>query len=81
MPTLDSCARRNSSTALYAFTAPEPKPDRGFDLDVGVRDDLHVLRFHAKEKADGRTVRWTRAMSYISITDFTRRRAARSRCG
>jgi hypothetical protein len=56
---------------VYAFTAREPKPVHGFDLDVGVRDDLHVLRFHAKEMADGRTVRWTRAMSYISITDCT----------
>ena len=38
---------------VYAFTAPGSKPAGGFDLDIGVRDDLHVLRFHAKEKADG----------------------------
>ena len=56
---------------VYAFTAPGSKPAGGFDLDVGVRDDLHVLRFHAKEEAEGRTVRWTRAASYVSITDFT----------
>ena len=56
---------------VYAFTAPGSQPAGGFDLDIGVRDDLHVLRFHAKEKADGRTVRWTRATSYVSITDFT----------
>jgi hypothetical protein len=53
---------------VYAFTPPPPHPEGGFDLDVGVRDDLHVLRFHAKEQADGRTIRWTRATSYVSIT-------------
>lgn len=53
---------------VYAFTPPRSDPGYGFDLDVGVRDDLHVLRFHAKETADGRTVRWTRATSYVSIT-------------
>lgn len=40
----------------------------GFDLDVGIKDDLHVLRFHAKELVDGRTFRWTRATSYLSVT-------------
>ncbi len=39
-----------------------------FDLDVGTNDDLHVLRFHAKEQVDGRSFRWTRAVSYLSIT-------------
>jgi hypothetical protein len=53
---------------IYAFTAPESHAGRGFDLDIGVRDDLHVLRFHAKEQADGRTMRWTRGTSYVSIT-------------
>lgn len=54
---------------LYEFTDPEPgNEDTGFDLDVGVRDDLHVVRFHAKETSEGHTFRWTGATSYISIT-------------
>lgn len=53
---------------VYAFTPPGPPATGGFDLDVGVKDDLHVLRFHAKESADGRTIRWTRATSYVSVT-------------
>lgn len=53
---------------LYAFTPPEPREGLWFDLDVGVHDDLHVLRFHAKEEAGGRTFRWTRATSYVSVT-------------
>jgi hypothetical protein len=54
---------------LYEFTAPEPvNEDGGFDLDIGVRDDLNVVRFHAKETSEGRSFRWTGATSYISIT-------------
>lgn len=53
---------------VYAFTTAAPPGGRAFALDVGVNDDLQVLRFHAKETVDGRTVRWTRATSYISIT-------------
>ena len=54
---------------LYEFTAAEPvNEDGGFDLDIGVRDDLNVVRFHAKETSEGRSFRWTGATSYISIT-------------
>ncbi len=38
------------------------------DIDVGFEDDLHVVRFHAKERdAHGVTFRWTRDRSYISL--------------
>jgi hypothetical protein len=55
---------------LYEFTAPDSAAPKApwFDLDVGVNDDLHVLRFHAKEQTDGRTFRWTGATSYVSVT-------------
>ena len=54
---------------LYEFTDREPlTEDSGFDLDIGVRDDLHVVRFHAKEVTEGHTFRWTGAQSYVSIT-------------
>jgi hypothetical protein len=52
---------------LYKFTSA-PKNQPWFDLDVGVEDDLHVLRFHAKEQSDGRTFRWTQTTSYIAVT-------------
>ena len=52
-----------------------------FDLDVGVDDDLHVLRFHAKEQTEGRTFRWTRATSYVSVTVIHAGEPGRSRCG
>jgi hypothetical protein len=54
---------------LYEFTDAEPvNEEAGFDLDIGVRDDLHVVRFHAKEVSEGHTFRWTGAQSYVSIT-------------
>jgi hypothetical protein len=54
---------------LYEFTAPEPlNEEAGFDLDIGVGDDLHVVRFQAKEVSQGRTFRWTAATSYVSVT-------------
>lgn len=53
---------------VYEFTPPEAVDGLWFDLDIGVRDDLHVVRFHAKEQSEGHTFRWTRATSYISVT-------------
>jgi hypothetical protein len=53
---------------VYRFGPPESAPGLWFDLDVGTNDDLHVLRFHARETSDGRTFRWTQSRSYISVT-------------
>ena len=60
--------RKEFDYGLYEFTPLQPGDSLWFDLDVGVRDDLHVLRFHAKEETEGRTFRWTRATSYVSVT-------------
>ncbi len=42
-------------------------------IAVGDRDDLQVVRFHAKEKdpQGGRTYRWTRDVSYVSLLNVT----------
>jgi hypothetical protein len=53
---------------LYEFTAAPAGTAEPFDLDVGIRDDLHVLRFHAKEETDGRTMRWTEDQSFVTVT-------------
>jgi hypothetical protein len=53
--------------SVYAF-GPPGGDDGPFTLDVGVDDDLNVLRFNAKEITEGRTIRWTRARSFISVT-------------
>lgn len=46
---------------------------RGFTLDVGTMDDLNVVRFHARETTDGRSVRWTGPQSFIAVTGLTGR--------
>lgn len=44
---------------------------RGFVLDVGTLDDLHVLRFQSKETTENRTFRWTGPQSFVAITGLT----------
>ena len=52
---------------IYAFGPPRPGDAAPFDLDVGARDDLHVVRFHSREQSDGRTMRWTLPTSYVTV--------------
>jgi hypothetical protein len=53
--------------SLYEFVPPPSAPPSTLQIDVGTEDDLHVLRFHAKETTKGRSFRWSRDASYISI--------------
>jgi hypothetical protein len=54
--------------SLYELTTPDAaRPSGAFDLDVGVNDDLHVIRFHAKETTEGRSFRWSRARSIVAV--------------
>lgn len=62
--------RKEFEYGLYAFAPATAAPPGPFDLDVGIRDDLHVLRFHAKETSENVTYRWSRDVSYISITSM-----------
>jgi hypothetical protein len=53
---------------LYRFV--EGSMDEGaFRIDVGAADDLHVIRFHGKERwgKEATTFRWTRDRSYFSV--------------
>ena len=42
--------------------------DGPFTLDVGLRDDLHVVRFHAKERSEDRAFRWTQDASEVAVS-------------
>ena len=54
--------------SLYELTRADPAASAlPFDLDIGVNDDLYVVRFHAKEQTEGRSFRWSRARSMISV--------------
>ena len=52
---------------LYAF-GPAAGDAADVSLDVGVNDDLNVIRFHAKEETEGRTFRWSGRQSAIIIS-------------
>jgi hypothetical protein len=55
--------------SIYAF-APA-RGARPFDLDVGVNDDLNVIRFNAKEQTEGRTFRWSQDQSFVVVTSLS----------
>ena len=62
--------RKEFDYSLYELTRPDPSSAaRFFDLDVGVNDDLHVVRFYAKEQTEGRSFRWSRGRSLLSVTN------------
>jgi hypothetical protein len=52
---------------IYRFVE-RPAVGDWFDLDVGTMDDLHVVRFHAKERSGDVTFRWTRDVSYVALS-------------
>jgi hypothetical protein len=52
--------------SIYAFTTPDRA--QPFDLDVGVNDDLNVIRFNAKEVTEGRTFRWSQDQSFFVVS-------------
>jgi hypothetical protein len=56
--------------SIYEFRAGGAAPEGPIDLDLGLEDDLHVLRFHAKETTGGRTFRWSRDVSYVSMASL-----------
>ena len=57
--------------SLYEITPPDANASRApFDLDIGVNDDLYVVRFHAKEQSEGRSFQWTRARSFVTMTSI-----------
>jgi hypothetical protein len=60
--------RKEFDYGVYRFTPPGPRDGVSFELDVGTRDDLHMVRFHAKEQTDGTTFRWTGRLSFITVT-------------
>jgi hypothetical protein len=62
--------RKDFDYSIYQFITGAAL-ERAFTLDVGYQDDLNVVRFHAKEQTEGRTVRWTRAQSFVAVTGIT----------
>jgi len=51
---------------LLPGTAPEPFRS----LDIGAADDLNIWRFHAKERMETTSFRWSRDASYIALPNL-----------
>ena len=62
----DGPRRKDLGYNLYQLSVGDVER-RGFTLDVGTMDDLNVVRFHARETNDGRSVRWTGPQSFIAV--------------
>jgi hypothetical protein len=61
-------AKASGGANANAANGPGGAAGAAVDLDVGFKDDLNVVRFHAKERdGHGVTFRWTRDRSYISL--------------
>jgi hypothetical protein len=58
--------RKEFDYSVYVFGPPAAAAP-GATLDVGINDDLHAVRFHAKELSEGRTFRWTQARSFVIV--------------
>jgi len=70
----DGDRRKEFDFSVYRFIDPPAAPAGAgaVALDVGVNDDVNVLRFHAKERhANGTTFRWSRDVSYINLQGVT----------
>lgn len=58
--------RKDFDYTVYEFGPPKPAPAET-TLDVGINDDLNVIRFHAKETTEGRTFRWSERQSFLIV--------------
>jgi hypothetical protein len=59
--------RKEFDFGLYELRSGDSGVPPTFDLDVGDRDDLNVVRFHAKEAFEGHTFRWSQRQSFVSV--------------
>jgi hypothetical protein len=58
--------RKDFEYSLYELGPPRAAPAET-TIDVGVNDDLNVMRFHAKETTEGRTFRWSQRQSFLIL--------------
>jgi hypothetical protein len=61
-----SVKRKEFDYSVYAFGPPAGAAGP-IDLDIGINDDLYVVRFHAKEAPGGRTFRWSQRQSFVIV--------------
>jgi len=65
-----SSHQKDFEYGIYEFGPARARDAAAIDLDVGILDDLHVVRFGAKEETEGRSIRWSGRTSGISLVGF-----------
>ena len=65
-PAIEFVCGKEFDYTLYAFTRSSAQSGAA-SLDIGINDDLNVVRFHAKEQTEGRTFRWSQRQSFIIV--------------
>lgn len=63
--------RKKFVFGIYKLTSSIPGP-APLAVDVGAADDLHVLRFHSKERTGEITFRWTHPASLVVLANVPR---------
>lgn len=59
--------RKDFEFGLYRLTRHEAAADRSVDVVVGERDDLNVVRFHARERQGDQLYRWSGPQSFVLL--------------
>jgi hypothetical protein len=65
----DGARRKEFDYGIYELLPTDPPRPGPVRLDIGVNDDVNVVRFHAKERRQdtGMAYRWTRSLSYVLL--------------
>ena len=63
--------RKKFVFGIYKLTSSIPGP-APLAVDIGTADDLHVLRFHSKERTRDVTFRWTHPASLVLLANVPR---------
>jgi hypothetical protein len=58
---------RKLDFGLYDLVPGSSDAGEAFELDLGVADDIYVVRFHAREETEGRTIRWSQRQSFVTL--------------
>ena len=65
-----SAHQKDFEYGIYEFGPARAPAAATIDLDIGILDDLHVVRFGAKEETEGRSMRWSGRTAWISLMGF-----------
>jgi hypothetical protein len=64
----EGARRKDFEFGLYRLHVGRPAPGAAVSVEIGGRDDLNVVRFHARERSeDGVAFRWSGSQSFVVL--------------